>query len=458
MKQIFAITDVETTGGTMKQTRITEIAIVLHDGEREIDRFSTLVNPECSIPLYIQRLTGINDKMVMDAPKFYEIAKEIVELYQDTIFVAHNVGFDYKVIRQEFANLGYDFRMHHLCTVRAARKIFPGYASYSLGNICDDLGISIAARHRALGDTEATAILFKEMYQRDSEQIISLIKKEVLPVMLHPGLSLQKLEELPNATGVYLLKNDQDKIVYIGKSNNIKQRVLQHLKNNSSRRAIQLREAIVDVEFILTGSELAALLLESDLVKTHQPIYNRQLRKSKFHFGLYTYTDQNGYIRLFSDKISKQHITPLTTFETKAEANKFIGQKTEYYQLCQKLNGLYPTQNACFAYHTRQCKGACVEEEETEAYNERVNQLINRLSFERKNAYIIDKGRNIKEISIFLLENGAFVGYGYMPILMQQKPPLEWKEFIAIRKEDKDARRIVQSYLRNNKSVQWRMF
>ncbi|MCC5922191.1 MAG: GIY-YIG nuclease family protein [Crocinitomicaceae bacterium] len=458
MKQIFAITDVETTGGTIKQTKITEIAIVLHDGKREIERFSSLINPECPIPIFIQRLTGINDKMVADAPKFYEIAKEIVELYQDTIFVAHNVGFDYKVIRQEFAALGYDFKMHHLCTVRAARKIFPGHASYSLGNICTDMGIEIEARHRALGDAEATALLFQKMFEQDKNQLDTLIKKEVLPSMVHPGLSLNKLDGLPNSTGVYLLKNDHGKTIYIGKSNNIKQRVLQHLKNNSSRRAIQLREAIADVEFILTGSELAALLLESELVKEHQPIYNRQLRKSKFHFGLYAYTDQNGYIRLFSDSISNQNVPPYTTFETKAEANKYLSQQNDFYGLCQKLNGLYPTQNACFAYHTKQCKGACVGKEDASHYNERVNELLKRLSFNCKNAYIIDKGRNPKEVSVFLIENGCFVGFGYMPIFTQRKHPETWREFISVQKENKDARRIVQSYVRNNKSIQLREF
>lgn len=458
MKQIFAITDVETTGGTITQTKITEIAIVLHDGKREIERFSSLINPECPIPIFIQRLTGINDKMVADAPKFYEIAKEIVELYQDTIFVAHNVGFDYKVIRQEFAALGYDFKMHHLCTVRAARKIFPGHASYSLGNICTDMGIEIEARHRALGDAEATALLFQKMFEQDKNQLDTLIKKEVLPSMVHPGLSLNKLDGLPNSTGVYLLKNDHGKTIYIGKSNNIKQRVLQHLKNNSSRRAIQLREAIADVEFILTGSELAALLLESELVKEHQPIYNRQLRKSKFHFGLYAYTDQNGYIRLFSDSISNQNVPPYTTFETKAEANKYLSQQNDFYGLCQKLNGLYPTQNACFAYHTKQCKGACVGKEDASHYNERVNELLKRLSFNCKNAYIIDKGRNPKEVSVFLIENGCFVGFGYMPIFTQRKHPETWREFISVQKENKDARRIVQSYVRNNKSIQLREF
>lgn len=176
---IFAITDIETTGGSLKTTKITEIAIVLHDGTRIIDEYSTLINPECSIPPFISRLTGIDDDMVSDAPTFYEVAKKIVEFTEDTIFVAHNVNFDYKVLRHEFKSLGYDFIKPHLCTVRSARYILPNHTSYSLGKLSNDLGIKIVGRHRAKGDAIATAELFTLLHKTSEENLLKFIQKEI---------------------------------------------------------------------------------------------------------------------------------------------------------------------------------------------------------------------------------------------------------------------------------------
>ena len=167
----FVIVDVETTGGSPKDSKITELAMYKFDGEKIIDEFITLLNPEQTIPDFIVRLTGITDKMVERAPKFYEVAKKIIEFTEGCIFVAHNVSFDYGMMRSEFKRLGYDFRLPHLCTVRSARFVMPGYPSYSLGKICNSLGIKIDGRHRAGGDAFATAELFKLLIEKDGNRL-----------------------------------------------------------------------------------------------------------------------------------------------------------------------------------------------------------------------------------------------------------------------------------------------
>lgn len=167
---MYAIIDIETTGQSAANGKITEVAIFVHDGFKVIDSFSSLINPECYIPDYIVNLTGINNEMVRNAPKFYEVARRIVEMTNDRIFVAHNVSFDYRFIQEEFKRLGYDYQRKTMCTVRMGRKFLPGHKSYSLGNICDELGISINGRHRAAGDALATVKLFEILLEKKTQK------------------------------------------------------------------------------------------------------------------------------------------------------------------------------------------------------------------------------------------------------------------------------------------------
>lgn len=171
---MYAVIDIETNGGSQKTGKITEIAIYIFDGQQVCDSLVTLINPECPIPYQITRLTGIDNRMTSGAPKFYEVARKIVEMTNGRTFVAHNVNFDYGFIRKEFKDLGYDFRCKTLCTVKLSRKYIPGLDSYSLGNICENLGIIIHNRHRAGGDALATVYLLKELLNRSESKQPSL--------------------------------------------------------------------------------------------------------------------------------------------------------------------------------------------------------------------------------------------------------------------------------------------
>ena len=444
----FVIVDVETTGGHTKESKITDLAIYKHDGTQVIDHFQSLVNPEQRIPEFIVRLTGITDQMVANAPKFYELAKEIIEFCEGCVFVAHNVAFDYGMFKSEFKRLGYEFRMPQLCTVRAARYVLPGHASYSLGKICADLRIPNTARHRADGDAKATTELFGILIQKDENQLRTFIQDVLNPKSVHPNLSLESIEELPNKTGVYKMYNEFNQIIYIGKSIHIKKRIEQHLRNTKTAKGQQMIQDICRVEYELTGSELIAMLLESQLIKEHKPIYNRKLRKSLFPYGLYDQQDIDGYLRLKIESTAKKNEEPLLQFNSRKDAQGYLEHLAEKLELCQKLCYLYPTQSACFQYTIQQCKGACIQEENPASYNLRVQSYIDQLQFNGDTFFLVDKGRNKGEKSLIWIENGIYRGYGYAPFHFHGKEPLHWSRYIQTEKENRDNKSIVHQFMR----------
>lgn len=455
---LYTICDIETTGGSPKSTKITEIAIYKHDGEKVVDEFQSLVNPESEIPPFITRLTGISDEMVIGAPKFYEIAKEILEFLKDTTFVAHNVGFDYGVLRTEYRSLGYDFRMPHLCTVKTARIVIPGHESYSLGKLTRGLGIELNGRHRAGGDALATAELFTLLHKTDKNNLKTFIQHDVNPEVLHPNLNLDILDDIPNKIGIYKFFDETNQLIYIGKSKHIKTRVVQHLKNNKTQKGIEMQAEIARIEFELTGSELVSLLYESDLIKKNQPRYNRALKRNMFSHGLFHYQDQNGYINFTVSTLAKKVEIPLATFSSRAEGNKFLDNKCTSYMLCKKLAGLYKSDNSCFEYHTKNCQGACMKEEDAETYNIRAQQFIDDCNFSEDNFFIIERGRARGESCIILVENGSYIGYGYLWYRQMSGTNEEWKSIIDIQTEDRDTRSIIKTYMRKNPDLKIRTF
>ena len=451
---MYAIVDIETTGGSPKSEKITEIALYIYDGEKIIDEFATLINPEKPIPYFISALTGITDEMVEDAPKFYEVAKQLVELTEDKIIVAHNVSFDYRFIRSEFKSLGYDFTRNNLCTLQLSRKLFPGHRSYSLGNICQDLGIVIENRHRAAGDALATVKLLERLLSKSSENgNESLVEASSRPTLrnLHPLLDRKTIDNLPEDTGVYYFLNDQNHIIYVGKSRNIKQRIYTHLSNNGSRRSIELKENIASIECELTGSELVALLIESSEIKKHSPYYNKAQKKKMLQYGLYSIKDDKGYINLCIDKTAlRLNETPHTTYTNQADAKSSLSRLVERYWLCQKLCGLYETDGACFHYGIRQCNGACIGKESAAIYNNRVTKALSTFYYENQNFLIIDKGRNHSERSIIQVENGKYVGFGWLDIEESYVHLDSLLSCVKVYEDNRDIHQIIRAYLNNN--------
>lgn len=448
---MYVIVDIETTGGNMKNGKITEVAIYRHNGTEIVDEFVSLVNPESYIPPFISSLTGITNEMVESAPPFYKIAKDIVDICKDAVFVAHNAAFDYNFIKEEFKNLGFEFIMPTICTVKLSRKLLPGHASYSLGKICPDLGIGNDARHRAAGDALATVKLFEILLDKNNGLLNPEDPyKEFSADGLHHSLSIDQIKTLPPKTGVYYLHNENREVIYIGKSKNIRNRIITHLGNPKTKKGIEMKQNAADISFYLTGSELVALLKESQEIKNDKPRYNRAQRRSRKQVGLYHYQDRKGYIRLMIKPNSGVEI-PDATFESMQEARERLFKWIDEYELCQQLCGLYEGKHGCFQYQLKTCKGACVDEESDINYNKRVLQLLKKLSYGHTNMVILDKGRNDSEMALVVIENGKYLGWGYITEDACVDSPEQFKEHISHYDDNTDSRTIITAYLRNKK-------
>jgi DNA polymerase-3 subunit epsilon len=451
----YAVVDIETTGSYTGADRITEIAILIHNGKKVIDRFQSLINPEAYIPAWISSLTGITNEMVATAPRFFEIAKEVYQILDGKIFVAHNVNFDYNFIRQEFRSLGGDFNAKKLCTVRLSRKIFPGYPSYSLGNLCQHLKIKIKDRHRAFGDAEATAKILGLLIRNDKEgHIPNALKRSSGEAYLPPNLLKAQFDTLPEEAGVYYFLDSRGKVIYVGKANNIKARVKGHFTPGSeTTQKRRMMEEIHNISYELCGNELVSLLFEANEIKRLWPAYNRSLKVSSLNYGIFLYEDRRGYKRFSISRISKED-KPVASFRNMPEAREFMLRKTSEYSLCPKLTGLQTSEGACFDYRIRQCDGACIGKEKPKSYNKRVNEVLKTVSTSNISAAIIGKGRNAEESTVVWIENGIYKGFGFFDNSMNINDPWSLKNCIKSYPDNQDIQRIIQVYLRRDRQYQ----
>lgn len=451
---MFAVVDIETTGTRPDKDRITEIAVLLHDGVNVVRRFSTLVNPECRIPVEISRLTGITDDMVKNAPPFYMIAKEVIEITQDAVFVAHNVRFDYGFIKSAFRELGYMYQRKTLCTVRLSRKTFRGLPSYSLGRLCESLDIRIKDRHRATGDAEATAILLSRIIERNGVDEKDWIAEESGKTSLPPLLDEASYKAIPEgACGVYYFLNRDGHIIYVGKAIDIKKRMTQHFAINGkeSAKAIQMKQEIAGIRYELTGNELVALLLESDEIKRLRPIYNVMQKRSRPvpFFGIFADYDEFGYIN-FSVRKLKDGDTPMSTADNMHSAKELLQMMVERYKLCLSKCGLQKIQGPCFNYQLHQCEGACVQKEDAETYNVKAMEAINRHSFQKESFFILGKGRDPKEKSVVCVEKGQYKGFGFLIHESEHSDLNVLRSCIQPYPHNRDIQQILCTYLRAN--------
>ena len=445
---MYAIVDIETTGFGGKGNKITEISIFVHDGKKVIKEFTSLVNPEMSLSYRISGLTGITNNMVQEAPKFYEIAKDVIEYTQDCIFVAHSVNFDYSVIKYELQELGAEFKRKKLCTVRLSRKLIPGQRSYSLGSLCTNLGIKINGRHRARGDAEATVILFEKLLALDDNGTFdTFLNNRSRQATLPPLLPKEVIDNLPDKTGVYYFKDNNDKIIYVGKANNIKSRVLSHIYDKTSKE-IKLCRETADITYVLTGNELTALLLESDEIKRYFPKYNRSQKRNSHSYGISTYYDRKGINHIIYNRTNLVQ-SPILKFYNQSQCRAFLEQLCEKYELCPKYCSLQNISGGCFHYQIKKCKGICRGKEEVQQYNERVNKALKTLL--NKETYIIkETGRTTDEEVVILVKNGIYCGFGFFSKLGSNFSLDTYEELIESKQDNSDIQRILRSYLNKN--------
>ncbi|MDR1877188.1 MAG: exonuclease [Flavobacteriaceae bacterium] len=378
----YAILDIETTGGKFNEESIMEIAIYRFNGENITDTFISLVNPEKEIDFYVQKLTGITKKMVKTAPKFYELAKRMVEITDDATLVGHNITYDYRVIRAEFSRLGFDFQRPTLDTITLSKALIPEMDSYSLGNLCSSLGIPVNNRHRAYGDALATVKLFQLLLMKDSHKdIIQSSVKQIRYQSLNKKILLL-LEDLPQETGVFYFHNENGKVIYIDKSSNISNKVRQVL-TGKSQKSRRLQEKTENISFELTGNDIIATIKAQNEIKLNHPDFNPLREPDPSIYGFFTGQAKDDiFIAPINTKNKK---TALLTFSSLTGAEKFLSHKKE------------------------------------DSPDNSLHQFISKLTLKDKKLLLIDKGRNLSEKSFLFFENGILQGYGFYSLHSQIK-------------------------------------
>jgi DNA polymerase-3 subunit epsilon len=403
---LYAIVDIETTGGNAQYSGITEIAIILHNGVSVEGKYETLVNPQQSVPRYITALTGISDYMLVDAPTFPEIADKVYKLLKDRIFVAHNVNFDYSFINHYLQQSGFNWQAKKLCTVRYSRKVVPGKKSYSLGNITRDLGIHIEHRHRAGGDAEATAELLELLMSKDDglKELQLLIKGKNPHGYLPMHVPEEQIHNLPYSPGVYYFHDKAGKIIYVGKAKNIKYRVRSHFANNQpNQRKQEFIRNIHSISFQVCATELMAIVLEALEIKKLWPEYNRSQKRFEQVYCLYSFEDQSGLLRLAVEK-KRKHLPALHSFHRMEEG----------FVMGRQLIGLFELQET-MVFATAQA--GSVDETTVASHNIKMKAALHHLKTNLPAYGVVqcgydDQGRSV-QIG-FLIEKGCFYGMGYI--------------------------------------------
>jgi DNA polymerase-3 subunit epsilon len=444
---LYAVVDIETTGGYAGANGITEIAVFISDGEQILHQFQTLLNPLYTIPRYVEALTGITNAMVENERHFSMIADELYELLHDKIFVAHNVNFDYSFIRYQLAQHGYQLNCKKLCTVRLGRQIIQGSPGYGLGKICRHLGIEIDQRHRAGGDAAATVRLFHHLIKKDSNGCIqAMLKVKSKEQQAPPNLPVEQIKKLPDKPGVYYFHDQKGKVIYVGKAKSLSKRVNSHFANNNTAKQKQefLRN-IYNISYQACATELMAFILESVEIRKLWPSQNRSQKRYEPSYALYSFEDRNGYTRLAIEKKNK-NLQPLYTFNLLIEGHNLLRRLCEQFKLCPRLCYLQSSATECLGIAEHKCFGACEHKELQAAYNARVQQCIDYLNRELPTFVLMDNGINYPEQSCILMEKGRFYGMGYLPGDCTASTIEEVKNYLTPYNENDYIRGLVYQY------------
>ncbi|MEM9076588.1 MAG: exonuclease domain-containing protein [Bacteroidota bacterium] len=424
---MYAILDIESTGGQYNEEGIMEIAIYKFDGHEIIDRFMSLINPEREIQPFVSKLTGINNKMLRTAPKFHEVAKRIIEITEGAVIVAHNAQFDYRILRTEFRRLGYDFQRKTLCTVDLSKKLLPDAKSHSLGKLVRSLGIPMSDRHRANGDALATVKLFKLLLAKDSEKSII---QEVMRDAEHGELSanqLQMVSQLPSKTGIYYMHDKEGEIIFLGKTKDIQKRVNQHF-TNVGQLARKLQKETKKVSFELTGSELIAILKEYQEVKRTRPKHNHISKKRLFSHAINFSSNGSPKIELDIVK-SSQRKSKSIGFNGMSSAKSFIKKMSAAYEF-EILNE------------------SIENGEDIPNGHQKWESIFEKYSLLNKNMALFDRGREVGENSFVLIKEGQLKGYGYVELNHQRNNIHILESLLTPMQSDENTTFIIESYLR----------
>lgn len=410
---MYAIVDIETTGSFPDQNGITEIAIVLFDGEKVEKRFSTLINPGYPIPKFVAHLTGITDEMANAAPAFEALAPKIFDMLNQRIFVAHNVNFDYTFLKYHFKKCGLEWNAKKLCTLKLSRKAFPGLPKYGLGHLCRSLDINIKNRHRAGGDADATAIVFEKILQTGGEKLIrEFLKKENREQILPPNLPADVIKGLPKVPGVYYFHDEKNKVIYVGKAINLKHRVISHFTGlNPGKKRQEFIRRIHGITYKECKTELMAFLLESIEIKRLWPEFNVSQKRRGIKYGIYSFEDSRGFYRLAIDK-NRNYPEPILSFPLFSDAHRMLWKLVKEFQLHPAL---------CFL-DKNPIKEA--DYPEVHLYNSKVQEAVKAVGAQKRTYAILDPSGYSADCCCILVEKGKFYGMG---TINKHKPVTEIK-------------------------------
>ncbi len=406
---MYAVIDIETSGGKFGEERIIEVAIFRYENGEITDQIISLINPQGPIQPYVQKLTGITPKMVRRAPKFHELAKRIIEISEDAVFVAHNVNFDYRVVQDEFARLGYDYQRKTLDTITHAQRLIPGLKAYGLETLCETLGILNTNRHRADGDARATVKLLSILLDKDTDKKIESIardRKDTAPDHDFSDLTA----ELYNTTGLYYIHNKAGEVIYLGQSNNLRNKIDRHFLA-TNERALQLQSESDSIHIEPTGSELIALITEHLELRKLKPKLNKRTDKYSLSYGVFISTNDDESIRQIRvQKIKKE--VPLIHVADENSGIELAGKYCRNFDITPKdvaLSFQLDRMQAAYNAHLEPQKSS-------------VKSLQNRIwrtALPFKNALLIDQGRKTGEKSVVVWEEGKIRGYGFFDLEFQ---------------------------------------
>ena len=445
---MYAIVDIETTGGEYNQEGVTEIAIYKFDGIKVVDQFISLVNPLKEIQPFVVKLTGINSKMLCNAPKFHEVAKRIVEITKDCILVAHNASFDYRVLKEEFSRLGFNYERQTICTVKLSKILLPNQPSYKLGNLIRNLGIPFSDQHRAHGDAKVTLKLFEILLEKDVKKTIVNKNIERLNFNKKNSNYLKIIDSLPTEMGVYYVYNNKNKIIYIGSSGNIKKQVSYQLITNK-QKSIIVQKDISKVTYSITGGKLLTLLKEQNDIKKNRPILNISIKYRIYPVGIKIEENSN-YLKLSVEQVKKNE-NYINVFKNKKLAELSLAKWKDDFGICLKKTSLNNTQMDCFNSKLKQCNNDHHCNESPEKYNLKINNLKRSLDYPYSDFLIIEKGRKNGENSFVFIENKKLNGYGYFDLNHQIKNKSQIKNRIISVNENHDAKKLICTYLSRKK-------
>lgn len=438
---MYAVLDIEATGGKKGEEDIIEIAVYRFDGKKITDQLISLVCPDRKIDPYVQKLTQITQKMVKTAPKFHELAKRIIEITDGAILVGHNVEFDYRMLKQEYRKLGYSYYRETIDTVPLSEKYFPEVESYSLGKLSKSLGIPVSDRHRASGDARATLEIFKLLLDKDSAKNIA---KFVVEPAKTSGKFAEHYDELPNTEGLFYVLNAENEVIYLSRTPNLAQSV-RKLLTGKSALSNQIRMNFHRITHEVTGNDLISRIKENHEIRNLQPQFNSKI--TDFPFCLSLSKNPEGYFVLQIERLKKTSGTVVFGISSLRVAQQLLSLLTEEYHLCPKINRLASHSEKCLSYSLNECYGACEGKEAVEIYNARVEEFLNKIDLTGRSFLMTGQGRKRGEYSFLWIKDGVFQGYGYYELYHQIKTEKRLRERMIPVENNFNTQSLIQRFL-----------